>query len=399
MKYRKYCALRRVLYFLWLKDIFVDIYARFIYKPSLKKLQSNPLPQLLFFNSGHLGDALIMSYSFPEIKKKYPNIVIDVVCGEWCKFIFDKNPFVRNIIIQNHFMTNRSPISEFKKLVNHFKTAWSAAKELKTTTYDFSIDVRNSAAVSHWILPFIKVQKSYGFGSRGYGGLLEKEFFLPDIPFHAYDMIAILLKEIGVESNLSSVKAYLPFHSQNKEKTAEKVHISPNSLLLFPESGGDIKMFDNDFWVKFSNKILVKSPYNLLLCGEKKFTETLFHVLQEQLPMFKNRIAFTGKIHLSTVATLPQIAAAAITLDSFPAHLCSIFCKTLVLSKNATGYQFFPLNNVATLMLHDHSPSRLINLPREAFSSQYVEHLNNIFNDENSMTLITDFLNNNVVHV
>ena len=392
MKYRKYCALRRVLYFLWLKDIFVDIYARFIYKPSLKKLQSNPYPKLLFFNSGHLGDALIMSYCFPEIKKKYPNIVIDVVCGEWCKFIFNENPNVRNIIIQNHFMTNRSPISEFKKIVNHFKTARSAVKNLKKETYDFSIDVRNSGAVSHWILPFIKVKHSYGFGSRGYGGLLEKEFFLPDNPFHSYDMIAILLKEIDVETNLSDVKAYLPFQSENKEKIEKKIENASNSLLIFPESGAEIKMFDNVFWIKLCHQILEKSSHHLLLCGEKKFTETLFHELQEQLPNFGNRISFTQKIPLSEVATLPQIAHAAITLDSFPSHLCSIFCKTLVISKNATGYQFFPLNNKATLLLHDHFPSCSVNLQREAFFSHYVENLNEIFNNENEMTAIIDFL-------
>jgi heptosyltransferase III len=392
MKFRKYCALRRVLYFLWLKDIFVDIYARFIYKPSLKKLKSNASPKLLFFNSGHLGDALIMSYCFPEIKKIYPDIVIDVVCGEWCKFIFDKNPLVRNIIIQNHFMTNRSPISGFKKLVNHFETARSAAKELSKETYDFSIDVRNSAAVSHWILPFIKVKKGYGFGSRGYGGLLEKEFFLPDTPFHAYDMIVILLKEIGVESKVTNVEAYLPFQSENKEKITEKIPNLSNSLLLFPESGGDIKMFDNDFWVKFCSRILEKNTYNLLLCGEKTFTKNLFEALQKELPNFKNRITFTGKISLSEVATLPKIAHAAITLDSFPAHLCSIFCKTLVLSKSATGYQFFPINNAETLMLHDHFPSRSVNLQRTGFSSRYVEKLNDISTNESEMAAIIGFL-------
>ena len=392
MKYRKYCALRRVLYFLWLKDVFVDMYARFLYKPRLKKLQSDGSTKLLFFNSGHLGDALIMSYCLPEIKKKYPNIIIDVVCGEWCKFVFEQNPLVRKVIVQNHFMTNRSPISEWQKMVNHFKTTQSTIKELQNDTYDFSIDVRFSAAVSHWILPFIKVRRSFGFGSRGYGGLLEKEFFLPDTLFHAYDMISVLLNEIGIESNLSNVQPYLPFYTENKEKAIKKTLITSNSLLIFAEAGSDIKMFDNGFWVDFCRIILEKSSYDLLLCGQTEFTKILFSVLQEQLPMFGSRISFTTKNNLSTIAALPQIAAAAITLDSFPAHLCSIFCKTLVLSKNATGYQFFPLNNTETLLLHDHSPSRATTLSRAKFSSQYVENLNEITTNEGLMASVIDFL-------
>lgn len=393
MKFRKYCALRRVLYFLWLKDFFIDIYAQLIYKPSLRKLQNNDFPKLLFFNSGHLGDALIMSYCFPDIKKKHPNIAIDVVCGEWCRFVFDKNPLVRNVIIQNHFMTNRSALSGFKKFVNHIKTAILAVQKLKQETYDFSIDVRHSGAVSHWILPFIKVKKSFGYGTRGYGGLLEKEFFLPKNPFHSYDTISILLKEIDVETDKLNVEAYLPFESENTEILAKKIENLSNSILVFPESGGEIKMFDNNFWVKFCSEILEKQANDLLFCGEKEFTKNLFSHLQNKLPQFKYRIKNTGKLRLSEVATLPQIAKAAITLDSFPAHLCSIFCKTLVLSKNAAGYQYFPLNNAPILMLHDHSASRMLSLERKYFVSEYVETLNNIFEDESKMKEILEFLN------
>jgi heptosyltransferase-3 len=394
MKYRKYCALRRVLYFLWLKDIFVDIYVMLFYKPSLKRLQNNASPKILFFNSGHLGDALIMSYCFPDIKKKYPDAVIDVVCGEWCKFVFDKNPLVRKVIIQNHFMTNRSPMNGLKKLINHFKTARLAAKQLKkdNNIYDFSIDVRYSGAVSHWILPFIKVKKSYGFGSRGYGGLLEKEFFLPDGEFHTYEMLSMLLKEIEVTSCLSDVKPYLPFAAEKIEKIKQKTTISPNSILIFPESGGEIRMFNNDFWIKLCTKILENHSSPLLLCGEKSFTESLFIDLQKQLPHFKDRIAFTGKMNLAEVAALPQIAAVALTLDSFPAHLCCISCKTLTLGKKASGFQFFPLNNKETFVLHDHFRSISCTLPRENFASRYLENLDSIVTDENIMNEIMVFL-------
>jgi heptosyltransferase III len=393
MKYRKYCALRRVLYFLWLKDIFVDIYAKFIYKPRLKNLPSSATKKIVFFNSGHLGDALIMSYTFPEIKKKYPDAIIDVVCGEWCKFIFDKNPLVRKVIVQNHFMTNRAGVSELKKWFIHLKTARLAAKELKKEIYDFSIDVRYSGAVSHWILPFINVKESYGFGSRGYGGLLQKEFFLPDTQFHTYEMQKSLLSEIGVETSLSSVVPYLPFERINLEELKKKAGISSNSLLIFPEAGEQARMFDNVFWRKLCAEILEKTPYDLLLCGEKPFTELLFNDLQKQLPTSKTKIAFAGKLRLAEVAALPQIAAAAIVLDSFPAHLCPISCKTFVLGKKAAGYHFFPINNKPTWMLHDHFLSKTYTLKRTNFKSQYIESLPEIVSDSSLLSDIIEFLN------
>jgi heptosyltransferase-3 len=394
MKYRKYCALRRILYFLWLKDVFVDVFAKLVYKPRLKNIPSNASKKIVFFNSGHLGDALIMSYNFPEIKKKYPDAVIDVVCGDWCKFVFDKNPLVRKVIVQNHFMTNRAGVSEFKKRLIHFKTALLAAKELKKEVYDFSIDVRYSGAVSHWILPFINVKESYGFGSRGYGGLLQKEFFLPDNQFHTYEMQTQLLKEIGVNTTVSSVVPYLPFESVNLEELKKKTNISANSLLIFPEAGEEGRMFDNGFWRKLCAEILEKTPYDLLFCGEKSFTELLFKDLQNQLSGFKNRIDFAGKLRLSEVAALPQIVAAAIVLDSFPAHLCPISCKTLVLGKKAAGYHFFPINNKPTLMFHDHVLSKAYTLPRESFSSQYIENMTNIVEDISTLNTIITFLIN-----
>ncbi len=373
MKIRKYCATRRVLYFFFIKDVFVDLYARFFYKPRLKKLSNNTTPQFLFFNSGHLGDALLMSYCFPEIKKKYPDAIIDVVCGEWCTFIFETNPLVRNTIIQNHFYTNRKAISAFQKLIIYFKTTILATKKLKKEVYDYSIDVRYSGGVSHWILPFINVKKSIGFGTRGYGGLLENEFFLPDSHFHNFDMTAMLLHEIGIRTSAKEISPYLPFHSENIEKIKKKVSISEKTVLLFPESGGEIKMFEHDFWVEITKNLLQKSNLTVLLCGEKPYTEALFQKLLKVFPDEAERIFSTGKLSLSEVATLPQIAHSAIVLDSFPAHLCTIFCKTLVFSKHASGYEFFPLNNTEISIWHNNTGSKNMSLARPNFKSYYLE--------------------------
>lgn len=380
LKFRQYCALRRVKYFLWLKDIFVDFYAWAFYKQSLKKLQATNTPKILFFNSGHLGDALIMSYCLPTIKEKYPNAQIDVVCGDWCKFVFTENPLVRKVIVQNHFMTNRSAISDFEKFKIHLKTAFLAQKELKKEIYDYAFDVRYSGAVMLWLLPFIKVKNAFGFGTRGFGGLLSKEFFLPNEEFHVYEMIALLLKEIGVETSVLNVKPYLPFKSASVESVKQKVGISSNTILIFPESGAEIRMMSVEFWVELCGKLLSKSKFDLMLCGEKEFTKNLYKELQNQLVNFQNRIAFAGKLTLSEVATLPQIANAAITLESFPAHLCSIYTKTVILGKEGSGFQFFPINNNPVLMFHNHSYSKDLKLERSNLTCKFVENF-----EENSI--------------
>jgi hypothetical protein len=46
------------------------------------------------------------------------------------------------------------------------------------------------------------------------------------------------------------------------------------------------------------------------------------------------------------------------------------------------------------LMLHDHVLSKAYTLPRESFSSQYIENMSNIVEDISILSTIITFLNN-----
>jgi heptosyltransferase III len=374
---RKYCAGRSQLYFLWLKDIFIDFYAQFFYKSKRKDAVISPNPKILIACSGHLGDGLILSYSFAEIKKYYPNATIDVLIGEWCDAMFRQHPLVRKVIHQNHFITNRKPISFLSKLWNHLKTARTAIHELRKEEYDYSIDIRYSGAVSHFLLPFIHVKKAYGFGSRGYGGLLEREFFLPDYEFHIYEMISLLMEQIGIKTSLQSVQPSLPF-----PKAEISDFIFPNKyVLVFPEAGEPHRMMNEDFWKKLCNQIIKNSDTSIVFCGDKDYAKSLVETLNSP------QILLASKLKFSQLATLIQKSALSITMDSFPAHLCPILSPTVVLGKNAAGRHFFPLGNHAVLMIHDNRISRDLTIEREGFRAIYQEKI-----DEGIFGVIDEFL-------
>ncbi|HLK98790.1 MAG TPA: hypothetical protein VK364_13545, partial [Hymenobacter sp.] len=94
-KSRKYCAPRRVAYPLRALDLVVDTYAGLVRKG--QKMPVTFPPTVLILTSGHLGDALILSYMFPLIHQRYPGAQIDVVAGSWCDPIWADNPYVRRV--------------------------------------------------------------------------------------------------------------------------------------------------------------------------------------------------------------------------------------------------------------------------------------------------------------
>ena len=375
-KPRKYCAPRSVSYPLQLLDVAVDTYARGYHKRREPVEVSAETPRFLVTTSGHLGDALTLSYLFPLIQQAYPSCEIDVVAGDWCDPILANNPYIRRLIHLNHANTNRRSISRFAKWRDHIRTTRAAIELLKKETYTASIDVRFSDSPMHFLIPSIRVQKAVGFGSRGFGGLLDEEFFLPDGEFHHLDVILDVLRAIGVQASLSDVQPYFNFQETARVTVHQKLPFLAGRpvLVLFPESGEVSRSLPNSFWRQLAGKLLNETDFVLVGCGQLPQTAQLMDELVEEYPDQRDRLhKAVNSLSLSEVAALSELATIAFTLESLPAHLCSIFCPTVSFFKNGTGLQFFPLANYPELVFHNHQFSRDLTIDRPGFTSVYVE--------------------------
>ena len=375
-KPRKYCAPRSIAYPLQLLDVVVDQYAQGRYSRRNYGLPDNDAPTILMMTSGHLGDALILSYAFPLIRQRYPNAQIDVLAGSWCDPIWKDNPYVRRVIHLNHARTNRRPLSKLAKWREFLQTTRLAIKTLRDTVYDYSVDIRFSDSPMHFVLPYVKVKRKIGFGTRGFGGLLDDEFFMPDEEVHNFALILKLLKPMGIEADLRTVKPHF-FHSpetptQLWTKLNRSVPVQ-KPILICPESGDEVRMLSLDYWCQLATRLLAESLYPLVFIGQKAFTTQLYERLLATNPTAADRlIPAVGKLTLQDIASLSEQAQAAFTLDSLPMHLCCLGCPTLSFQKNGMGIQFFPIASQPTLVLHNHQPSRLLSLNRPGFSSEYV---------------------------
>ncbi|CAH0994152.1 hypothetical protein EMA8858_00259 [Emticicia aquatica] len=353
---RKYCGTPRETIPFKIMDFFVDIYAKLFYKRRNLTPINTDSPRILIASLGHLGDALTVTYMFPLIKKTYPNAKIDLLSAKWCEPVNQHNPYIDKTIYINHFQTNRRKISRWEKIKDFYHTFRQALPILRQENYDYYIDIRYSDAVAHFVLPFISVKKAFGFSRRGLGGLLDKEFDVPSHEFHHFDMYFILLQEIGVKANFEEITPYFPIPANvTLENIQQKLALKNNRFfMLFPESGGEHKQLSVNFWAKTIELILEQNEISVLLCGQTQMSNQILDLVTDT---YKNRIIDTStKINIQEIAILSKNAAFALTLDSFPEHLCCIFCPTITIFKG-TGYPFFPLANFPVYLIHNHKPS------------------------------------------
>lgn len=375
-KDRKYCAPRSVAYPLQLLDVVVDRYAQGAYRRRTYGAINETAPAILLMSSGHLGDALILSYTFPLIRDRYPNARIDVLAGSWCDPIWKDNPYINRVVHLDHVSTNRRAVSRWQKWRTFGKSTRLAIQTLRDTVYDYSIDIRFSAAPMHFVLPYLKVKRKIGYGTRGFGGLLDDEFFMPEGETHNFELILQLLRPLGINADLRAVKPYFIHAAQAPEQLWARLGQSVpmhKPILICPESGAPVRMLSLDFWAELCGKLLRDNPNPLVFIGQTPFTTQLAEQLKPAFTAETDRlIPAVGKLRLEDIASLSEQALAAFTLDSLPTHLCCLGCPTVSFQKNGQGIQFFPIGSQPTLVLHNHKLSESLTLDRPGLHGAYV---------------------------
>jgi heptosyltransferase III len=367
---RAYCGTPKETIPMRIMDFFIDIYTKTVYRRP-KNRSINPSPRILLASLGHLGDALTTSYLFPIIKKQYPNAQIDLITPEWTKLIYENNAYLNQVIYINHWVNNRKAISTWQKLKEHYRTFKNNLKTLQQNEYDYYIDIRYSDAVAHFVLPFIKVKKAFGFSRRGLGGLLDKEFDVPNREFHHYEMNLLLLKEIGIEANLNEVKAYFEIPERiDFEVISKKINLkSQPYILILPEAGAEIRQVSVNFMAQIVNELITKSDIQFIFCGQTDLSAKII----EQVSDKSRVIDSSNQLSILEIARLSQQAQHALTLDSFPEHLCCIFCPTTTIYK--VSIAFYPIANHPVLLIYGHQLSEDLIFERENVSMHYKQNI------------------------
>ena len=366
MQKRNYCGNRPTKLRLLFIDFFVDFFCSIF---GDKRTKENVFPKkILLFNFGHLGDMLMMGYMINALKQNFPEIEIHLVAGSWCKDLIEKNELFDKVLYLNHHKTNRSSASKFTKFRLYLTDIFAFIAIQKHQFYTHSFDFRYSGHNANILLPFLNIDKKIGFGTVGYGGFLDQEYFIPQQNLHTIDIQAQGLNSLGISINskLIQPKIFLPIDVSNL------LNIDIPFFMIFPEAGADIKMVNHEFWVRIINILVEKKvDSKIVICGLTEYSKELIIELSKK-SYHENIVDAIGKLSILQINSLLQKSLGAITLDSFPAHLASAQTPTLCLFKDGFGLEYLPINKFPVVVIHNHTPSKDVKHFRPEMNIGYI---------------------------
>jgi heptosyltransferase II len=116
---------------------------------------------ILIIRNDHIGDVVLCSQVFREIKRKYPSSKITALVSPISKSLLEKNPHVDKILSLDLFWRNKRP----KSLMNYFRIL----NKIRDEKFDVGIDIRGSLMNIIFLLwlPGIRKRVSYFNASGG----------------------------------------------------------------------------------------------------------------------------------------------------------------------------------------------------------------------------------------
>ncbi len=118
---------------------------------------------LILRGEGALGDAVISSFIFREIKKQYPNINIGAVAFGACADYYSKNQYIDNLY--------RLPIRNKIRSYQHWPELMWEAFKLRLKKYDLVVDSSNKTSINWHAFKWLCSKKNGLFDIRHNNGI------------------------------------------------------------------------------------------------------------------------------------------------------------------------------------------------------------------------------------
>lgn len=276
-------------------------------------IEKQEIKSIVFLRyDGKIGDMVVNSFIFREIKKNYPNIKISVVATGEAKKIIGNNP-------------NIDKIYDFSK--NIFKMGMLSS-EIAKEKYDLLIDFSEVLRVRP--LVFINLCKA-----RINMGLQKKNWNTFDISFdhpqnkerHIQDTYIEVLRILGV--NVTD-KSYDLSIDAPQEETIEryiKDSLEGKRYMIFnPYAASKHRSFNNEK-IKEMLKVMLKTRKEeiVLICTRDR-VENLNKVVNE---LNENRVHIASFTLLETIALIKK-ATLVVTPDTAIVHIASAFDRPMI---------------------------------------------------------------------
>lgn len=268
-----------------------------------KFIEDNNIKSIIFLRyDGKIGDMVVNTLMFREIKKVYPDIKIGVVARGAAIDVIKENPYVDKIY-------------DYEKTKKKIK---KLAEKIRNENYDLLIDFSEILRVNEMMLiNLAKARFNIGIKKENWN-LFDISLDIRDFQKHISKMYEKLLSFLGISDINLSYDLY-PTNYVLKQYNLQK-----EAYIIFnPFAASKHRSFSEENIIKILN-LLEKKYKNILLIGEEKKLNLL-----EKVQKYENIIIYKTK-EINELIEIIKNAKLIITPDTAIVHIASNYNKNSI---------------------------------------------------------------------
>lgn len=279
-----------------------------------KKLKPFPknIKKILVIRLDHIGDMLLSTPVYRELKKNFPKAEVDVLCTPATKQMIENNPYVDRIF---EFYSPWFSKKEFKG-----EKSYKEIKErLKKENFDLIIELH--ADPRNIVLASSLNSYSVGYGVRGLGFLLNKTAKYKNSAEHISQRDLDILKQVGIKTSKPKLDAFISKDSDKKVRNWILKNKIKSYVLMHPFTRRPEKNWSIDKWAELCGKM----NETILFSGSNEDVRKINEIISKSKN--KNIYNVAGKFSLKDAVSLVNHSKYLITTDTFTVHIASALNK------------------------------------------------------------------------
>lgn len=296
-------------------------------KSTNAKINFPPKSILFLRHDGKIGDYVVSSFVFREIKKQSPQTKIGVVCSKKNAYLFEQNPYIDEL----YFVKT-------KDIGDYIRCGKQLAKEQYEVVIDPTVTLRNRDLL---FLRTINAKNYVGYQKENYRLF---NFNIPAQSIHFSEIYKQALELVGFKQ-IST--AYDVPHTE-KAKQAIQDFLAKNNLTSYTAvnffGAGSARRF-NDKAIKSLLDNLTNNTMNIVLLTFPDVTEKLKAIAKE----YNNVFIYENTETVFDTIELIRNASLVISPDTAIVHIAAGFSKPLIAfySQDQENFNHWQPNNAA----------------------------------------------------
>ena len=286
-----------------------------------KDINELDVKRILVIKLDHIGDVITSLPSVYSIRKKFPNVEITFLAGEWSKDVLKNNPYINNFIIynSNRFCRNKDKkglIVRIKYLKNIFKERYDVIAGLR--------DDWLTVIFSLFYFPKYRIDRGSVRIVLKYKKIIELIFGKKrdNEEIHEIDTNLLIAEKVGCERIF---KKPLIFLSKDEKEWAEEFLSgfginNKKFIIISPGAKWEFRRWDTKKFALLGDKIKKELGLDILIAGSRNEVNTALNVERE---MKEETINVAGKTSVRQILSLMEQTVLCIANDGGMVHMAS----------------------------------------------------------------------------